>query len=91
MFGAGSGMILVYIAAAFVVVILLAVVCSAMRRRREGDLPSDEEIAHAARDGRWTQALRSYRVLHGVGLKRATIEVQSLMEQAQRRPTNHQG
>ena len=71
-------MTLFYIAGAIAVVLVAALIVVRWRASPGPVLGSDREIAQAAREGRTALAIKSYRQLHGVGLRRAKEAVSAL-------------
>jgi hypothetical protein len=71
-------MTLVYLILGLAALAVVGVFVSRLYFRNETLLPNDEQIARAARTGDWTSAIRSYRALHGVGLRAAREQVEML-------------
>ena len=74
----GEGtMTLLYVVGAIAVVLVVSLIVVSRRAPLGAVLGTDREIAQAARDGRVNLAVRSYRELHGVGLKKAKEAVEA--------------
>jgi hypothetical protein len=71
-------MTLLYIVGAIAVLFTATLIVAQWRSSPGPMLSSDQEIAQAAREGRMSLAVKSYRELHGVGLKRAKEAVNAL-------------
>ena len=65
-------------------VVLIAVITNLSVSRKAILLTSDEDIARAARSGELIVAVKSYRALHGVGVKQAKDRVLALAASAPR-------
>lgn len=67
------------VVAGVILAVLVGATMVARKRAAVPSLASDAEIAEAARNGQWMLALKSYRELHGVGLKRSREAVTALV------------
>jgi ribosomal protein L7/L12 len=72
-------MTLFYVAGAIAILFAIALVAARVRTPLGPALKTDREIAQAARQGQLGLAVRSYRELHGVGLKKAKEAMDALV------------
>jgi hypothetical protein len=70
---------MLYVAGAIAILLVTSLVVARWRMPVGPVLTSDREIAQAAGEGRWHLAVKSYRALHGVGLKQAKEAVNALV------------
>ncbi len=87
-------MTLVYVAVAIAAVLLVSLIVAQRRVDLGPLLKSDQEIGQAAREGKVLLALKSYRTLHGVGLKQAKTAIAKLATDAEsnaKSPTSNGG